>query len=63
MTTEKEKMNIDELLVEIGRTPLLSAEEELALIKAIQEQEPARRIPGRKVLQVPSSWNLYQSPR
>lgn len=40
MTTEKEKMNIDELLVEIGRTPLLSAEEELALIKAIQEQEP-----------------------
>ena len=40
MTTEKEKMNIDELLVEIGRTPLLSAEEELALIKTIQVKGP-----------------------
>ena len=40
MTTEKEKMNIDELLVEIGRTPLLSVEEELALGKAIQEKGP-----------------------
>ena len=38
MTTEKK--NLDDLLAEISRAPLLSAEEELALIKAIQEKGP-----------------------
>lgn len=41
MTNEKDMkkgFNIDEFLMEIGRAPLLSAEEELALIKAIQEK-------------------------
>lgn len=43
MTNEKDKkkvFNIDEFLIEIGREPLLSVEEELALIKAIQEKGP-----------------------
>ena len=43
MTNEKDMkkgFNIDEFLMEIGRAPLLSAEEELALIKAIQEKGP-----------------------
>ena len=40
MATEKEKKNLDELLAEIGRAQLISAEEELALIKAIQEKGP-----------------------
>ena len=43
MTNEKDMkkgFNIDEFLVEIGRVPLLSAEEELVLIKAIQEKGP-----------------------
>lgn len=35
-----EKKNLDELLAEIGRAPLLSIDEELALIKAIQEKGP-----------------------
>ena len=35
MATEKEKKDFDELLNEIGRAQLISAEEELALIKAI----------------------------
>ena len=38
MTNEKDKkkvFNIDEFLIEIGREPLLSVEEELALIKEI----------------------------
>ena len=38
MTTEKK--NLDELLAEIGRAPLLSIDEERALIKAIQEKGP-----------------------
>ena len=33
-----EKKNLDELFSEIGRAPLISAEEELALIQAIQEK-------------------------
>ena len=43
MTNEKNKkkvFNIDEFLMEIGREPLLSAEKELVLIKAIQEKGP-----------------------
>ena len=43
MTNEKDKkkvFNIDEFLMVIGREPLLSAEEELVLIKAIQEKGP-----------------------
>ena len=36
----KEKKNIDELLAEIGRAPMLSEEEEQALIKAILEKGP-----------------------
>lgn len=36
MTTEEK--NLDELLREIGRAQLISTEEELALIKAIQEK-------------------------
>lgn len=36
MKTEKSKINIDELLNEIGHTPLLDAEKEMALIRAIQ---------------------------
>ena len=40
MTTEKEKKNLDELLSEIGRASLISAEEEQVLIKAIQEKGP-----------------------
>ena len=38
MAIEKEKKDLDELLNEIGRAQLISAEEELALIKAIQEK-------------------------
>jgi DNA-directed RNA polymerase sigma subunit (sigma70/sigma32) len=38
MAKEKEKKNLDDFLAEIGRAPLLSAEEELAMIKAIQEK-------------------------
>ena len=38
MTTEKQ--NLDELLREICRAQLISAEEELALIKAIQQKGP-----------------------
>ena len=38
MTTEEK--TLDELLTEIGRAPLISAEEEQALIKAIQEKGP-----------------------
>ena len=43
MTNEKDMkkgFNIDEFLMDVGRAPLLSAEEELALIKAIQEKGP-----------------------
>ena len=43
MTNEKDmkkSFNIDEFLIEIGREPLLSVEEELALGKAIQEKGP-----------------------
>ena len=40
MAKEKEKKNLDDLLAEIGRAPLLSAEEEQALVKAIQEKGP-----------------------
>ena len=42
MSNEKEKKNIDDLLIEIGRAPMLSEEEEQALIKAIQEKGPER---------------------
>ena len=38
MTTEEK--DLDELLAEIGRALLISAEEELALIKVIQEKGP-----------------------
>ena len=38
MTTGKK--NLDELLLEIGRAQLISAEEELTLIKTIQEKGP-----------------------
>ena len=40
MATEKEKKTLDELLSDIGRAQLISAEEEQALIKAIQEKGP-----------------------
>ena len=43
MANEKDKkkvFNIDDFLMEIGREPLLSAEKELVLIKAIQEKGP-----------------------
>lgn len=32
------KQSLDEILVEIGRTPLMSHEEELALLKVVQEK-------------------------
>ena len=38
MTTEKK--NFDELLAEIGRAPMLSVDEELALIRTIQDKGP-----------------------
>ena len=34
------KHSLDEILREIGRTPLLSLEKELALVKAIQQKGP-----------------------
>ena len=34
------KQSLDEILEEIGRTPLLSLEKELALVKAIQQKGP-----------------------
>ena len=38
MNNKTGKKNLKELFSEIGRAPLLSAEEELAMIKAIQEK-------------------------
>jgi RNA polymerase primary sigma factor len=32
------KQSLEELLVEIGRSPLLTLEEELALLKVVQEK-------------------------
>ena len=37
---KKKGFNIDEFLAEIGREPLLSIDEELAVVKAIQEKGP-----------------------
>lgn len=52
MTNEKDKkkgFNTDEFLIEIGREPLLSVEEEQALLKAIQEKGPECNEMGRLV--------------
>ena len=40
MSNEKEKKNIDDLLIEIGRAPMPSEEEEQTLLKAILEKGP-----------------------
>ena len=60
-----EKKNLDELLTEIGRASLLSIDEELALIKVIQEKGPEcdemEKLIEPNMRVVVSVANLYQN--
>jgi len=60
------KQSLDEILEEIGRTPLLTLEKELALVKAIQQKGPdceeKEQLVKANLRFVVSVANQYQKP-